>query len=145
MRLLEDGEQYVFNNDESTNFGNSQYTGSNFGMVRLRKPLTLPSECKRTEGFLTLFDDHELRATPTLEHRQKWQRHFNIGGNTHGGTTLWRRLWFRVEVIDDPTQLKSSDNSCAELQKQLDGNIKWKTIVLRYWLYPEHADEQREV
>lgn len=147
MRLLEDGEQYVYNNDENPNYGNNQYAESNIRTVGLRKPLTLPSECKQTEGFLTLFDDHELRTTPTLEYGQKWQRHFNIGGNAHGGTTLWRRLWFRAEVIDDPKQQEAIDDSCAESQRQQqDINIRrQKTIVLRYWLYPEHADQQREV
>lgn len=144
MRLLKEGEQYIYDNDEGTKFGSNQYAGGKFA-IELRKPLTLPSECKQTEGFLTLFDDHELRTTPALEHGQKWQRHYNIGANTQGGTTSWRRLWFRADVIDDPKQ-ETSDNSCDEAQKQQDNNIgRQKTIVLRYWLYPEHAEQQREV
>lgn len=153
MCLLEDGEQYIYDNDEdprncdNPSLSSNRYANSGCAMVAAKKPLTFPSECKRTEGFLTLFDDHELRATPTFEQTPKWQRHSNIKGNVKdGGTTLWRRLWFRVEIIDDPKQQQEvDDKSCSETKRQQQINKHQKTIVLRYWLYPEHAEQQREV
>lgn len=133
MRLLEEGEQYTCDDDEVTN--------SNSGTgYSARKLITLPSECKRYEGFLTLFDDHELRSTPVIERGRQWQHHSDISGRTIGGTTLWRRLWFRAEV-NDIQQQKTTDTSNDKTPKQQ----QQKTIVLRYWMYPEHAEQQREV
>lgn len=135
MTILDNGEEYIYDSNED---------GIDFNYIRnnkcvTKKLLKLPSECK-VEGFLTLFDDHELRATNTFEQGQQWQRYLDIGGRS-GGTTLWRRLWFRVEVIDDPKQMDGSNNDVGEIQN----NTKQKTIVLCYWMYPEHAEQQREV
>lgn len=134
MRLLEEGEQYAFVDDESPS-----------GCAR--KLLTLPPECKRMEGFLTLFDDHEIRTTPVIDCEQQWHRRSNIGGGASGGTTLWRRLWFRIETVDDPQQQKNSDSSdeVLLLQQQDKTVRRLQTIVLRYWMYPEHAEQQRKV
>lgn len=134
MRLLEEGEMYAFANDEST-------SGCN------RKLLTLPPECSRTEGFLTLFDDHELRTTPVIDYEQQWHRQSNIGGGKSGGTTLWRRLWFRIETIADPQTQKTSNSNDEELMPQQQNKTvrQLQTIVLRYWMYPEHAEQQRKV
>lgn len=133
MRLLEEGEQYVFVDDESPS-----------GCTK--KLLTLPPECKRMEGFLTLFDDHELRATPVIDSKQQWHRRLDIGGGTSGGTTLWRRLWFRLETVDDPQQQKTSDSSDETLLQQQNKTVRrLRTIMLRYWMYPEHAEQQRKV
>lgn len=148
MRILEDGEQYVYYNEGERDLHHS-LLGSNkhasSGNTVVRKPLTLPTECKRMEGFLTLFDDHELRATPAIERGPQWQRHSDIGGSANlGGTTLWRRLWFRVEIIDDPKYQETS-KSDDDKQKQQNNIGLYKTIVLRYWMYPEHAEQQREV
>lgn len=134
MRLLEEGEQYNCKDDEDGTNIDSKSSSSNSATVMTRKQLTLPSECKRTEGFLTLFDDHELRSTTLFERGQQWQRSSTFSG----GTTSWRRLWFGVEIIDDLEQSEDSENNINDTFKQ-------KVIVLRYWKYPEHAEQQREV
>lgn len=138
MTLLDDGEQYIYDSNE--NGLDSNCIPSTKCITK--KLLTLPLECK-VEGFLTLFDDHELRATPTFERGQQWQRYSDIGGRS-GGTTLWRRLWFRVEVIDDPKHLEASNKDIGEIHNK-NNPKQQKTIVLRYWMYPEHAEQQREV
>lgn len=150
MRLLEDGEQYVFENEEGEiNFEHLSLSNNKYAsnvVAAVKKPLTLPS-CKRTEGFLTLFDDHELRATPLIGQGQQWQRRRNIGSSSSGGTTSWRRLWFRVETVNNIDQeIKNSDGDLSTKQQQLnDNHVLKKTIVLRYWMYPEHAEQEREV
>lgn len=150
MRLLEDGEQYVYENEEGEinldylSLGSNKYTGSL--VAAAKKPLTLPS-CKRLEGFLTLFDDHELRATSIFGQSQQWQRRKNIGSGSSGGTTSWRRLWFRVEVVNniEPDIHNSDDDLSTKQQQQNDNHVWKKTIVLRYWMYPEHVEQGREV
>lgn len=129
MRLLEEGEDYTYENIE----------GQSANIYTSKKFLTLPPECKQIEGFLTLFDDHELRSTSMINRGLQWQRRTDITGGSSAGTTLWRRLWFRVEIIDKPQQQKINDNNdeVSKLQQQ--------TIVLRYWMYPEHAEQQRQV
>jgi len=149
MFLLEDGEQYIYDNDKGLGNVDNLSLGSSYSdyaMDVARKPLTFPPECKRLEGFLTLFDDHELRSTPAFEQAPKWQRHSNIGGKVNSGTTLWRRLWFRAVIVDDTKQQDINDDGYGETPKLGHINIgRQKTIVLRYWLYPEHAEQQREV
>lgn len=140
MRLLEEGEPYSYNYDEGMN-------GNIIKGCSAKKLLSMPSECKQAEGFLTLFDDNELRSTPTIDRGQQWQRHSDISSGPTGGTTLWRRLWFRAEIIDDslPQKLgKNSDNETLVNHQQYNLRQR-KTIVLRYWMYPEHAEQQREV
>lgn len=134
MRLLEEGERYICKDGEDgTNLG-SKSSSSSSATVMTRKQLTLPSDCKRTEGFLTLFDDHELRTSTIFERGHQWQRSSGFSG----GTTSWRRLWFGVEIVDDLDQSEANDNDVNDTFKQ-------KVIVLRYWKYPEHAEQQREV
>lgn len=150
MRLLEDGEQYVYENEKGgINFDHlSLSSNKNAGslVAAAKKPLTLPS-CKRLEGFLTLFDDHELRTTSIFGLGQHWQRRRNIGSGSSGGTTSWRRLWFRVEVVNNIEQeIHNSDDDLSTKQLQENDNHFWKkTIVLRYWMYPEHVEQEREV
>lgn len=131
MQLLEEGENYTYENIRVEGQSASSYTS--------KKLLTLPPECKQTEGFLTLFDDHELRSTSVINRGQQWQRRTDIAGGSSAGTTLWRRLWFRVEIVNQPQQQKTNDNN-DEVSK-----IQQQTIVLRYWMYPEHAEQQRQV
>lgn len=147
MCLLEEGEQYE---DDSVdiNFDNKSsktntYTASSSKALRVQKQLKFPSECKRLEGFLTLFDDHELRSHNFVQESQ-WQRHADIGNCTKGGTTSWRRLWFRAEIID-MNQQKSININDKQQELQNDNNLKQRTIVLRYWMYPEYAEQEREV
>lgn len=150
MRLLENGEQYVYENEEGEiniehlTLGSDKNAGSL--VAAAKKSLTLPS-CKRMEGFLTLFDDHELRATSIFGQGQQWQRRRNIGSGSSGGTTSWRRLWFRVEVVNNTEhEINNSDDDLSKKQQQLNDNHAWKkTILLRYWMYPEHVEQEREV
>lgn len=147
MRIFKDGEQYSYYNEGEIDLDHSLLVGNKnagSGNTVVRKPLILPMECKRMEGFLTLFDDHELRSTPAIERGPKWQRHTDIGTSSNlGGTTLWRRLWFRVEIIDDPKYqetIKSDDK-----QKQENNVGLYKTILLRYWMYPENVEQQEVI
>lgn len=150
MHLLEDGEQYVYEDEEgeinfeTLSLGSKQYVGNGSLVVAAKKPLKLPS-CQRTEGFLTLFDDHELRANVIIG--QQWQRRWNIGSGSSGGTTSWRRLWFRVEVINNTEQEVSITNDDLSLKQQdpNDNNTCQNTIILRYWMYPEHVEQERMV
>lgn len=146
MHLLDEDEHYAYEDDEDRiNFENpSLKYGSRYTTVAAMKPLTLPPECKRTEGFLTLFDDHELRTTQTFERGPQWHRQSNIGSSTSGGTTMWRRLWFSTDIVDVPEQQETSDNRNEIQQKNYDIGQQ-QTVVLRYWMYPEHAEQQREV
>jgi len=147
MCLLEEGEQYEDDsgdiNLDNKSSGINTYTASSSKAVRAQKQLKFPLECKRLEGFLTLFDDHELRSHNFVRDSQ-WQRHADIGNRTKSGTTSWRRLWFRAEIIDMNQQ--NSININEKLQElQNDKNLKQRTIVLRYWMYPEYAEQEREV
>lgn len=139
MSLLDNGEQYIYDNDSTADSNHI----SNIKKCVTKEQLTLPSVCKLVEGFLTLFDDHELRATTTFEWGQQWQHYSDIGVR-NGGTALWRRLWFRIEIVDDLEKLESSNNDISEVHKQ-NNTRQQKTIILRYWMYPEHAEQQREV
>lgn len=146
MCLLEEGEQYeddlggihLDNKSSETN----TYASGGSKAVRAQKTLTFPSECKRLEGFLTLFDDHELRSHNFVRESQ-WQRRADIGSGPKGGTTSWRRLWFRAEIIDR-NQQKSININDESQEQQNDNNLKQQTIVLRYWMYPEYAEQERE-
>jgi len=145
MCLLEEGEQYE-DDSGGINLDNKSLesnTASGTKAVWAQKSLKFPSECKRLEGFLTLFDDHELRSHNFVRESQ-WKRRTNIGDCTKGGTTSWRRLWFRAEIIDI-NQQKSINNSNKPQEQQNIINLKQRTIVLRYWMYPEHAEQEREV
>jgi len=148
MCLLEEGEQYTYEDNageihlDNKSSESNTYATSGSKAVWPRKPLKFPSECKRLEGFLTLFDDHELRSH-NFEQKGQWQRHGDIGGGSKGGTTSWRRLWFRAEIIDMNQQnIKNSDES--QDQRNND-DLRQQTIVLRYWMYPEYAEQEREV
>lgn len=147
MCLLEEGEQYEDDsgeiNLENKSLESNTYTASGNKAAWAQKPLKFPSECKRLEGFLTLFDDHELRSHNFVRESQ-WQRRTDIGDNTKGGTTSWRRLWFRAEIID-MNQQNSINNSDKSQEQQNSINLKQRTIVLRYWMYPEYAEQEREV
>lgn len=147
MCLLEEGEQYEddsgANNLENKSLESNTHTASGSKAACAQKPLKFPSECKRLEGFLTLFDDHELRSHNFVRESQ-WQRRTNIGDCTKGGTTSWRRLWFRAEIIDI-NQQKSINISDKSQEQQNNINLKQRTMVLRYWMYPEHAEQEREV
>jgi len=148
MCLLEEGEEYMYDSGEGLgNFddpspdSNKQHDNSPCAWAAAaRKSLRFPSECKRTEGFLTLFDDHELRTTPAFEQEAKWRPHSSVSR-----MTVWRRLWFCAKVIDNPKQLEIHDISGDQTQQQQMNVRRQKTIVLRCWLYPEHAEQQREV
>jgi len=147
MCLLEEGEQYEDDscaiNLDNKSLESNTYTVSGSKTTYAHKPLKFPSECKRLEGFLTLFDDHELRSHNFVRESQ-WQRRTDIGDCTKGGTTSWRRLWFRAEIID-MNQQKSINNSDKPQEQQNNINLKQRTIVLRYWMYPEYAEQEREV
>jgi len=147
MCLLEEGEQYEDDsgalNLDNKSLESNTYTASGSKAVWAQKILKFPSECKRLEGFLTLFDDHELRSHNFIQESQ-WQRRTDIGDCTKGGTTSWRRLWFRAEIID-MNQQKSINNSDKPQEQQNNINLKQRTIVLRYWMYPEYAEQEREV
>lgn len=107
------------------------------------RSLKFPNDCKQLEGFLTLFDDRELRPY-SLGPKSYWQDRTDVGGRTKDGTTAWRRLWFRTEIID-LNQQKSINNSDKSQEQQNDNNVQQRTIVLKYWLYPEYAEQEREV
>lgn len=147
MRLLEEGEKYICKDDEDWMNLGSKTSSSSSASVMTRKQLTLPSECKRTEGFLTLFDDHELKTSAMFERGRQWQHSATFWQQSatirqqsaySGGVSSWRRLWFSVEIIDEPEQSEASDNDINDTFKQ-------KTIALQYWKYPEHVEQQKEV
>ncbi|XP_008180199.1 uncharacterized protein LOC100572761 isoform X2 [Acyrthosiphon pisum] len=146
MCLLEEGEQYEDDsgaiNVDNKSLEPNTYIASGSKAAWAQKLLKFPSECKRLEGFLTLFDDHELRSHNFLR-ESKWQRRTDIGDCTKGGTTSWRRLWFRAEIID-MNQQKSLNNSDKPQKQENNINLKQRTIVLRYWMYPEYAEQERE-
>jgi len=148
MCLLEEGEQYTYEDDmgginlDNKSSESNLYAASGI-KVMAQKSLKFPSECKRLEGFLTLFDDHELR-THNFEREGQWKRRADIGDCTKGGTTSWRRLWFRAEIID-MNQQKSINDSDKPQEQQNGNNFMQQTIVLRYWMYPEYAEQEREV
>ncbi|KAF0761423.1 Uncharacterized protein FWK35_00023440, partial [Aphis craccivora] len=147
MCLLEEGEQYTYEDDmgginlDNKSSESNLYAASGI-KVMAQKSLKFPSECKRLEGFLTLFDDHELR-THNFEREGQWKRRADIGNCTKGGTTSWRRLWFRAEIID-MNQQKSINDSDKPQEQQNGNNFMQQTIVLRYWMYPEYAEQERE-
>ncbi|XP_026821529.1 uncharacterized protein LOC113559940 [Rhopalosiphum maidis] len=148
MCLLEEGEEYTYDDDmgginlDNKSSGSNSYAAGGIRTVSAQKSLKFPSECKRLEGFLTLFDDHELR-TQNFEREGQWKRRADIGGCSKGGTTSWRRLWFRAEIID-VNQQKSINNSDKPQEQPNDKNLKQQSIVLRYWMYPEYAEQERE-
>jgi hypothetical protein len=149
MCLLDEGEEYTYDDDmgginlDNKSSGSNSYATGGIRTVSIQKSLKFPSECKRLEGFLTLFDDHELR-TQHFEREGQWKRRADIGGCSKGGTTSWRRLWFRAEIID-VNQQKSINNSDKPQEQSNDKNLKQQSIVLRYWMYPEYAEQEREV
>lgn len=141
MHILEDGEQYIYRHDLEEKCVGTLSTNRHEEMVVI-KPLTLPPECKLTEGFLTLFDDYALRPPFIYQPNEtpKWQRFLTT--NVGKGTALWERFWFRLEIIDDPN---CKSNNVDVEDNEVNSRTRQQTIVLRYWLYPEHAEQQRKV
>lgn len=142
MQMLEPGQQYV--SKQNPEDGHILSTSVHEEMLVI-KPLILPSDCK-LEGFLTLFDDFALRPTVVLKPNEtpKWQ-HFLIN-NVETYKALWTRYWFRVEIVDDPNQELTVQTILQKLNTEGGTpKIRQQTVVLRYWLYPEHAEKEEEV
>ncbi|VVC41109.1 PH domain-like [Cinara cedri] len=135
MQMLEDGEEYV----QSDLNGSISSTSHEENLVI--KPLKLPSKCKITEGFITLFDDFALRIPFEFESNEipRWQNFSNNNTNSLSNA-LWTRLWFKVEIINDPNAQKD-DQNYEIINKE---KIYPQTVILKYWLYPEHFEQNRE-
>lgn len=128
MRLVDADEETEEDYNEEN--GVEEASGSSCGK------LVLPVDARqnRIEGFLTLFDDNELRRAQA---KNKWHR--SSSSDTNSATTAWRRLWFRMRVVQEAgvREIEGSEERKSNSQKQ--------TIVLTYWMYPEHAEQQRQV
>lgn len=142
MQIIEEGEEYVSKHD--TEDSKSSISSSSHKYSLVIKPLAFPPACRHIEGFITLFDDFALRPAFEFEPNEtpKWQHFINKKSNVDS-RALWTRLWCRLVIINDPNVLKNDgeDNDNGK-KKEI---IHPQTIVLYYWLYPEHAEQQREV
>lgn len=98
--------------------------------------LPIDAHQNRIEGFLTLFDDHELRRAQA---KNKWHR---SNADNRSALTAWRRLWFRMQVMQGTVD---NDDTDTEDRNDKQKYTKQQTIVLTYWMYPEHAEQQRQV
>ncbi|VVC38365.1 Hypothetical protein CINCED_3A023108 [Cinara cedri] len=139
MRMLEDGEKYVYRHIQGSVCSTISYEKN-----LVIKPLHLPPECNITKGFITLFDDFAMSIAFEQNETPKWQ-HF-LKKNVHMvSNALWTRLWFKIEVINNPNAQKDDEDETIINDNSLIKKLIFpQTVVLKYWMYHEHSEQNQE-